>query len=229
MALGNTVLVTSVIVLYCVAYTKSEGWSPTSSPDVSNYSRSNGISAHSSSGIRGYNNHRNATPSRRDMNSRAMQNTVTPAVSTVTANHRLQDATANSFYPSRRDWTKQAPEDDANSSIVATTQEYPGQRDYYPSRRERPQQKVEKTEVRDHALAVYKQTKQTNSVALSPRTNYTDWVTATCRRNVVPTFVDRGVSRGQCGGSPTVVNLSFLDRTSLLSTSKISKIIFIRK
>jgi hypothetical protein len=28
----------------------------------------------------------------------------------------------------------------------------------------------------------------------------------------VPTFVDRGVSRGQRGGSPTVVNLSFLDR-----------------
>jgi hypothetical protein len=25
-------------------------------------------------------------------------------------------------------------------------------------------------------------------------------------------FVDRGVSRGQRGGSPTVVNLSFLDR-----------------
>jgi hypothetical protein len=28
----------------------------------------------------------------------------------------------------------------------------------------------------------------------------------------VPTFVDRGVSRGQRGGSLTVVNLSFLDR-----------------
>jgi hypothetical protein len=27
----------------------------------------------------------------------------------------------------------------------------------------------------------------------------------------VPTFVDRGVSRGQRDGSPTVVNLSFLD------------------
>jgi hypothetical protein len=54
--------------------------------------------------------------------------------------------------------------------------------------------------------------KQTNSVALSPRANYTDWATTTCRRNSVPTFVDRGVSRGQRGGSPTVVNLSFLDR-----------------
>jgi hypothetical protein len=28
----------------------------------------------------------------------------------------------------------------------------------------------------------------------------------------VSTFVDRGVSRGQRGGSPTVVNLSFLDQ-----------------
>jgi hypothetical protein len=31
-------------------------------------------------------------------------------------------------------------------------------------------------------------------------------------QNLVPTFVDRGVSRRQRGGSPTVVNLSFLDR-----------------
>jgi hypothetical protein len=85
------------------------------------------------------------------MNSRAMQMTVTPAVAGVTANHLLQDATANSFYPSRRDWTKQT-EDDGNSSMAATTQEYPGHRDYYPSRRERPQQKVEKTEVRIHAV-----------------------------------------------------------------------------
>jgi hypothetical protein len=35
---------------------------------------------------------------------------------------------------------------------------------------------------------------QTNSVALSPQAN---WATATCQRNLVPTFVDRGVSRGQ--------------------------------
>jgi hypothetical protein len=51
--------------------------------------------------------------------------------------------------------------------------------------------------------------KKTNFVALSPQANYTDWATATCRRNLVPTFVDRGVSRGQRGGSPKVVNLSF--------------------
>jgi hypothetical protein len=54
--------------------------------------------------------------------------------------------------------------------------------------------------------------KQTNSVAVSPQANYTDWVTAICRRNLVPTFVDRGVSRGQGGGDPTVVILSFLDQ-----------------
>jgi hypothetical protein len=57
-----------------------------------------------------------------------------------------------------------------------------------------------------------KTNKQTNSVALSPQANYTDWTTATCRQNLVPTFVDRGVSRGQRGGSPTAVKLSFLDR-----------------
>jgi hypothetical protein len=51
------------------------------------------------------------------------------------------------------------------------------------------------------------------SVAFSPRTNYTDWATATCRRNLVSTFADRGVSHGQRGRSPTAVNLSFLDRT----------------
>jgi hypothetical protein len=58
-------------------------------------------------------------------------------------------------------------------------------------------------------------------VDLSPRANYTDLATATCRRNLVPTFVDRGVSRGQSGGSPTVVNLSFLDRPLVLEKNKI--------
>jgi hypothetical protein len=51
--------------------------------------------------------------------------------------------------------------------------------------------------------------KKTNSIVFSPQVNYTDWATATCRRNLVPAFVDRGVSRGQRGGSPKVVNLSF--------------------
>jgi hypothetical protein len=34
---------------------------------------------------------------------------------------------------------------------------------------------------------------------------------------LVPTVVDRGVSRGQRGGSPTAVNLSFLDRSRYFS------------
>jgi hypothetical protein len=51
-----------------------------------------------------------------------------------------------------------------------------------------------------------------NSVAFSPQANYTNWVTATYWWNLVPTFLDRGVSRGQRGGSLTVINLSFLDR-----------------
>jgi hypothetical protein len=44
---------------------------------------------------------------------------------------------------------------------------------------------------------------KTNTVALSQQANYTDWATATCRRNLVPTFVDRRVSRGHRGGQPT--------------------------
>jgi hypothetical protein len=38
-------------------------------------------------------------------------------------------------------------------------------------------------------------------MAFNPQANYTDGATATCRRNVVPTFADREVSRGQRGGS----------------------------
>jgi hypothetical protein len=53
-----------------------------------------------------------------------------------------------------------------------------------------------------------------SSVALSPWANYTDWAAATCQRNLLPTFVDRGVSHVQRGESPTVVNLSYLDRIS---------------
>jgi hypothetical protein len=36
-------------------------------------------------------------------------------------------------------------------------------------------------------------------------------------RNLVPTFADRGVSRGKRGRSPTVVTLSFLDRSRYFS------------
>jgi hypothetical protein len=55
---------------------------------------------------------------------------------------------------------------------------------------------------KSHTILLFgkdKQTNKTNSVVLSPRANYTDWSTATCRRNLVSTFVDRGVSRGQRG------------------------------
>jgi hypothetical protein len=54
-------------------------------------------------------------------------------------------------------------------------------------------------------------------MALSPQANYTNWATATCRRNLVPIFVDREVSRGQRGGSPTVVNPNFLDQSRYFS------------
>jgi hypothetical protein len=54
-----------------------------------------------------------------------------------------------------------------------------------------------------------RKTNKNSSVALSSQANYADWATATCRRNLVPTFADRGVSRGQRGGFPTAVNLIF--------------------
>jgi hypothetical protein len=57
----------------------------------------------------------------------------------------------------------------------------------------------------------------TNSVGLSPQANYTDLATATYRRNLMPTFVDRGVSHGQRSGSTTVLNLSFLDQKRYFS------------
>jgi hypothetical protein len=63
---------------------------------------------------------------------------------------------------------------------------------------------------------------QTNSVALGPQANYTDWSTATFLRNLVPTFVDSGVSRGQRGGYNTVDNLSFLDRNCYFFSSSSS-------
>jgi hypothetical protein len=63
--------------------------------------------------------------------------------------------------------------------------------------------------------------KKTNSVALIPQAKYTDWTTATCRRNLVPTFADRGASRGQRGGSRTVVNLSVLDRSRYFSFNQL--------
>jgi hypothetical protein len=152
MALGSAVLVASVIVLYRVGCARSESWVPLSSTEVYTYSSSQMMSASSSPRI-SESSHRDVTasssyPSRRDMNSRAMHITVTPAVAGITANHRIQDPTAHNFYPSRHDWSKQAAEVDSNSNIPNTTQEYVVQLDHYPSRRERPQQKIEKIQVR---------------------------------------------------------------------------------
>jgi hypothetical protein len=42
---------------------------------------------------------------------------------------------------------------------------------------------------------------------------------------LVPTFADRGVSSGRRGGSHTVVNLSFLDRTATFLSSSSSFIL----
>jgi hypothetical protein len=53
-------------------------------------------------------------------------------------------------------------------------------------------------------------------MAFSPRANYTDWATATCWLNLVPSFADRGALRGRRDGASTVVNLSFLDRIILI-------------
>jgi hypothetical protein len=68
-------------------------------------------------------------------------------------------------------------------------------------------------------MATIPRATKTNSVVLSPRANYTDWANATCRPNLGPTFADREVSRGQRGGSPTVSNLSFLDRSRYFTES----------
>jgi hypothetical protein len=61
-----------------------------------------------------------------------------------------------------------------------------------------------------------------NSMSFNLQGNYTDWPTATCRRNLVPTFADRGISRGQRSGTPTAVNLSFLYRQFLSKKAIIS-------
>jgi hypothetical protein len=63
-------------------------------------------------------------------------------------------------------------------------------------------------------IAIYK---KKNSMAFGPQVNYTDWATAICWRNLTPIFADRGVSCGQRGGSPTVINLSFLDHSHYFS------------
>jgi hypothetical protein len=64
--------------------------------------------------------------------------------------------------------------------------------------------------VESHLINLSKE--QTNSVSFNPQANYTDKATASCRRILLPTLADRGASHGQSSGSPTDLNLSFLDR-----------------
>jgi hypothetical protein len=54
--------------------------------------------------------------------------------------------------------------------------------------------------------SLYMRVNKTNFFVLSLQANYTDWATATCWRNLVPTFEDGGVSHGQRSGSPMVFN-----------------------
>jgi hypothetical protein len=68
-----------------------------------------------------------------------------------------------------------------------------------------------------HGITYGTGTNKKNSVTFSPQAKYTDRATATFWRNLVPTFADRGVSRGQRSGSLTVVNLSILDQSRYIS------------
>jgi hypothetical protein len=45
---------------------------------------------------------------------------------------------------------------------------------------------------------------------LSPQENYINWATAICWQNLVPTSMDRGLTRGQRGGSPMVITFDCL-------------------
>jgi hypothetical protein len=61
--------------------------------------------------------------------------------------------------------------------------------------------------------AIIRNGTQKKPVAFSPQANYTDWDRRLLAK-LIPTFADRGVSRSQRGGSPTVFNLSFLNRNN---------------
>jgi hypothetical protein len=59
--------------------------------------------------------------------------------------------------------------------------------------------------------------KQTNSLAFSPQANYTDSATATDRRILVPTFLDRGVSLVSAAEPPRPL-ICFQDRSTPFQT-----------
>jgi hypothetical protein len=63
----------------------------------------------------------------------------------------------------------------------------------------------------------------TNSLAFSPQAKYTDWLTATCRRNLVPTFADRWGVAWSARPIPHGRYLILLDRTSPLHLHTITK------
>jgi hypothetical protein len=63
-----------------------------------------------------------------------------------------------------------------------------------------------------HTLGLYFHP-NSNSEAFSQQRNILTERPPPVGEFLVPTFVDRGVWRGQRGGSPTVVNLSFIDRS----------------
>jgi hypothetical protein len=71
-------------------------------------------------------------------------------------------------------------------------------------------------------LTIYPYTPTIRTLKIYP---YTPSRTATGWLNLRPTFADRGVSRVQRGGSPTVVNLSFIDRSCYFLTSSSSFIL----
>jgi hypothetical protein len=59
-----------------------------------------------------------------------------------------------------------------------------------------------------------------HSVVFSPQANYTDWATSSCWRNLVPTFADIDVSRGQRGESPrSLISVFYTGAANFLSSS----------
>jgi hypothetical protein len=78
--------------------------------------------------------------------------------------------------------------------------------------------KYEVIYLRKLSYVIYSKThKQINFLAFCPQAKYTDWATATIRRILMPTFANRELYLGQCSGTPTAVNLRFLDRSRYFS------------
>jgi hypothetical protein len=67
--------------------------------------------------------------------------------------------------------------------------------------------------------------KKRKPVVFSPQANYTDWAIDNGRRNLVPTFSDRGVPRDQGNGSPPPLNSIFYTEAATLHSSSTSVIL----